>query len=106
MRVGNHTIRDTHSYGQQCNWCNYQVIKRWCGEDGFIFALFNSSDIFKRIGFGQRSAVKFPGESTGLILPPSKWNVSEVATICLMVAVLMPLYYKWYRPMPCWQIMV
>ncbi len=29
----------------------------------------------------QRSAVKFPGESAGLILPPSKWNVSEVATM-------------------------
>ncbi len=24
----------------------------------------------KRLGFGQRSAVKFPGESAGLILPP------------------------------------
>ena len=36
---------------------------------------------FKRVGFGQRSAVKFPGESSGLILPPSKWNISEVATM-------------------------
>ena len=25
--------------------------------------------------------MKFPGESSGLILPPSKWNVSEVATM-------------------------
>ena len=35
----------------------------------------------KRVGFGQRSAVKFPGESSGMVLPPSKWNVSEVATM-------------------------
>ena len=25
--------------------------------------------------------MKFPGESGGLILPPSKWNVSEVGTM-------------------------
>ncbi len=25
--------------------------------------------------------LNFPGESGGLILPPSKWNVSEVATM-------------------------
>src|SRR5690606_5347895 len=36
---------------------------------------------YKRRSVGQRTAVKFPGESAGLILPPSKWNVTKVETM-------------------------
>jgi len=36
---------------------------------------------YKRMGFGKRSELKFPGESPGLILPPTLWNTAEVATM-------------------------
>jgi cell division protein FtsI (penicillin-binding protein 3) len=36
---------------------------------------------YKRMGFGARSPLKFPGESSGLILPPNLWNIAEVATM-------------------------
>lgn len=36
---------------------------------------------YQRMGFGQRTALHFPGESSGMILPPSLWNVAEVATM-------------------------
>lgn len=82
MRVGNHTIRDTHNYGPLTlggiiqKSSNVGVAKLALSLPYETLPTF-----YKRLGFGQRSAVKFPGESAGLILPPSKWNVSEVATM-------------------------
>lgn len=82
MRVGNHTIRDTHSYGALTLG---GIIQKSSNVGVAKLALSlpypTLPTFYKRIGFGQRSAVKFPGESSGLILPPSKWNVSEVATM-------------------------
>nr|WP_160232272.1 penicillin-binding protein PBP3 [Acinetobacter indicus] len=82
MRVGNHTIRDTHNYG---NLTLAGIIQKSSnvGVAKIALSLPYSTlpTFYKRLGFGQRSAVKFPGESAGLILPPSKWNVSEVATM-------------------------
>ncbi|HEX5382630.1 MAG TPA: penicillin-binding protein PBP3, partial [Acinetobacter sp.] len=82
MRVGNHTIRDTHNYGQLTlagiiqKSSNVGVAKIALSLPYATLPTF-----LKRVGFGQRSAVKFPGESSGMVLPPSKWNVSEVATM-------------------------
>lgn len=82
MRVGNHTIRDTHNYGALTLG---GIIQKSSNVGVAKIALSlpypTLPTFFKRIGFGERSAVKFPGESAGLILPPSKWNVSEVATM-------------------------
>ncbi|MDM1272395.1 penicillin-binding protein PBP3 [Acinetobacter indicus] len=82
MRVGNHTIRDTRNYG---NLTLAGIIQKSSnvGVAKIALSLPYSTlpTFYKRLGFGQRSAVKFPGESAGLILPPSKWNVSEVATM-------------------------
>ena len=82
MRIGNHTIRDTHNYGALTlggiiqKSSNVGVAKLALSLPYATLPTF-----YKRVGFGQRSAVKFPGESVGLILPPSKWNVSEVGTM-------------------------
>ena len=82
MRIGNHTIRDTHNYGALT--VTGVIIKSSnVGSAKIALSMPYSTlpTFFKRVGFGQRSAVKFPGESSGLILPPSKWNVSEVGTM-------------------------
>ncbi|AOA59450.1 penicillin-binding protein PBP3 [Acinetobacter larvae] len=82
MRIGNHTIRDTHNYNSLT--VSGVIIKSSnVGSAKIALSMPYSTlpTFFKRIGFGQRSAVKFPGESAGLILPPSKWNVSEVGTM-------------------------
>lgn len=82
MRIGNHTIRDTHNYGSLT--VTGVIIKSSnVGSAKIALSMPYSTlpTFFKRMGFGQRSAVKFPGESSGLILPPSKWNVSEVGTM-------------------------
>jgi cell division protein FtsI (penicillin-binding protein 3) len=82
MRVGNHTIRDTHNYGALTLGGIIQKSSN-VGVAKIALSLPYSTlpTFYKRVGMGQRSAVKFPGESGGLILPPSKWNVSEVATM-------------------------
>lgn len=82
MRVGNHTIRDTHNYGS-LDLRGIIVKSSNVGVSKIALSLPYSTmpTFFKRMGFGSRSAVRFPGESAGLILPPSKWNVSEVATM-------------------------
>lgn len=82
MRVGNHTIRDTHNYGTLTLGGIIQKSSN-VGVSKIALSLPYSTlpTFYKRLGFGQRSAVKFPGESPGLILPPRKWNVSEVATM-------------------------
>ena len=82
MRVGNHTIRDTHNYGALTLGGIIQKSSN-VGVSKIALSLPYPTlpTFYKRLGFGQRSAVKFPGESPGLILPPGKWNVSEVATM-------------------------
>ena len=82
MRVGNHTIRDTHNYGALTLGGIIQKSSNvGVAKIALSLAYPTLPTFYKRLGFGQRSAVKFPGESPGLILPPSKWNVSEVATM-------------------------
>lgn len=82
MRIGNHTIRDTHNYGA-LTVGGVLIKSSNVGASRIALSLPYSTlpTFYKKIGFGQRSAVGFPGESPGLILPPSKWNVSEVATM-------------------------
>ena len=82
MRIGNHTIRDTHNYGSLT--VTGVIIKSSnVGSAKIALSMPYSTlpTFFKRVGFGQRSAVKFPGESGGLILPSNKWNVSEVGAM-------------------------
>ncbi len=82
MRIGNHTIRDTHNYGQLTLGGIIQKSSN-VGVAKIALSLPYATlpTFYKRLGFGQRSAVGFLGESSGLILPSNKWNVSEVATM-------------------------
>lgn len=82
LRVGNHTIRDTHNYGALTLGGVIQKSSN-VGVAKIALSLPYAAlpTFYKRMGFGERSAVKFPGESAGLILPKNKWNVSEVATM-------------------------
>lgn len=82
MRVGNHTIRDTHNYGT-LDLRGIIVKSSNVGSAKIALSLPYSTmpTFFKRMGLGSRTAVHFPGESGGLILPSKLWNVSEVATM-------------------------
>lgn len=82
MVVGNHRIRDHHNNGT-IDLKTIIVKSSNVGVAKIALSLPNNTLplFYKRIGFGGRSALKFPGESGGLILPPSLWNTAEVATM-------------------------
>ncbi len=80
--IGNHRIRDHGNNGPIdlktiiVKSSNVGVAKIALSLPRDTLPLF-----YKRMGFGARSPLKFPGESGGLILPPNLWNVAEVATM-------------------------
>lgn len=82
MRIGDHTIRDTHNYGA-LTLAGVIIKSSNVGAAKIALSLPTPTipTFFKRIGFGERSAVHFPGESPGLILPKKYWNVSEIGTM-------------------------
>lgn len=38
-------------------------------------------DFYKKIGFGEKTAIGFPGEQAGFIIPPEKWSRSSLFTL-------------------------
>ncbi|MBJ9984067.1 penicillin-binding protein PBP3 [Acinetobacter sp. S40] len=82
MKLGWHTIRDTHNYG---TLTVSGVIIKSSNVGSAKIALSLPKDtlptFFRRVGFGQRSAVKFPGESGGLLLPANRLNPSQLGTM-------------------------
>ena len=82
MRLGWHTIRDTHNYGALTVT---GVIIKSSNVGAAKIALSLPKDtvpsFFRRVGFGQRSAVKFPGESAGLLYPSDKLNPTQIGTM-------------------------
>jgi cell division protein FtsI (penicillin-binding protein 3) len=82
MVVGNHRIRDHHNNGV-IDLRTLLVKSSNVASAKIALSLPNDTlpMFYKRMGFGQRTAMKFPGESPGLILPPTLWNTAEVATM-------------------------
>ena len=82
MKIGDHTIRDTHNHGV-LTLAGVIIKSSNVGAAKIALSLPTPTipTFFKRIGFGERSAVHFPGESAGLILPKKYWNVSEIGTM-------------------------
>ncbi|WP_151777707.1 penicillin-binding protein PBP3 [Acinetobacter brisouii] len=82
MRIGNHIIHDTHNYGA-LTLAGVIIKSSNVGAATIALSLPTPTipTFFKRVGFGQRSAVHFPGESAGLILPSKYWNMSEIGTM-------------------------
>ena len=82
MLLGSHTIRDTHNYGALTVG---GVIVKSSNVGSAKIALSLPKDtvpsFFRRVGFGQRSAVRFPGESGGLLLPTKRLNTAQIGTM-------------------------
>ncbi|MBF7688698.1 penicillin-binding protein PBP3 [Acinetobacter rathckeae] len=82
MRIGSHTIRDTHDHGV-LTLAGVIIKSSNVGAAKIALSLPPTTlpTTFKRFGFGSKSAVHFPGESGGLILPQKYLNVSEIGTM-------------------------
>ncbi|MCP5467942.1 MAG: transpeptidase family protein [Deltaproteobacteria bacterium] len=68
MKVGKHTIKDTHPYGMlslrdiikySSNICSYKLAQK-VGKEKFIASL-------RDLGFGQKTGIQLPGEIPGLL---------------------------------------
>ncbi|MCF9045632.1 penicillin-binding protein PBP3 [Acinetobacter nectaris] len=82
MRIGWHTIRDTHDHGV-LTLAGVIIKSSNVGAAKIALSLPPTTlpTTFRRFGFGSKSAVHFPGESAGLILPQKYLNVSEIGTM-------------------------
>lgn len=80
--VGNHRIRDHHNNGM-IDLKTLIVKSSNVASAKIALSLPNNTlpTFYQRLGFGKRTALGFPGESPGLILPPNLWNTAEVATM-------------------------
>jgi len=82
LTVGGHTI---HDHGNNGVLDLKGIIIKSSNVGAAKIALSLPSDtlplFYKRVGFGQKTTLGFPGESRGLILPQKLWNPAEVATM-------------------------
>lgn len=82
FKVGQNTIRDTHDYGRLTV---AQVIEKSSNVGATKIALTLSKEnlwqMFRQAGFGSQTGSGLPGESLGLLNPPSRWGAIEQATL-------------------------
>lgn len=81
-RVGNHTVHDTRPHG----WLSLAHIVKFSSNIGAVkigegighAALHDTLDHF---GFGRRTGIDLPGESTGYLPPQERWTQVDAGTI-------------------------
>lgn len=82
LKVGDHTVRDMHNYG---NIDVTKVITKSSnvGASKIVLSLEPEKywDVLSRFGFGQPTGSAFPGESSGSLKPYNTWSDVEMATM-------------------------
>ncbi len=82
IQVGRNTIRDTHDYGLLTV---SGVIEKSSnvGATKIAFGLSKTSlwQMLTHVGFGSLTKIGLPGESAGVVNPPSTWRPIEQATV-------------------------
>ena len=82
FRVGNKTIRDTHSYG----WLTLGQIVQVSSNIGVTKVAMQMGseklhNTLTRFGFGEKTGISCPIETTGTLMPPGKWTPIDTAAI-------------------------
>ena len=84
VRVADKTFTDVHSAGTQ-RLTFTGVIARSSNVGTITVAQQLGRErlyeYLRKFGFGERTGVRFPGESAGLLPPPKKWSGSQAGTI-------------------------
>ncbi|HVE98388.1 MAG TPA: penicillin-binding protein 2 [Mycobacteriales bacterium] len=84
VRVADKTFRDVHSEGTQRMTFTGVIAKS--SNVGTITVAQQLGrerlyEYLRKFGFGERTGVRFPGESAGLLPPPKQWSGSQAGTI-------------------------
>lgn len=84
MTIGRRVIRDTHAYGlirmeeafaKSSNVGAIRLAQRM-GRETF-------HEYIKKFGFGDRTKVDLPGEATGILRQPDRWNPDSIGSIAM-----------------------
>ncbi len=81
-KVGRNTIHDTHPYG----WLSLQEIVKVSSNIGSVkvgerIGKEQLYSMLKKFGFGEKTGIDCPGETTGLLTPYSRWSKIDFGTI-------------------------
>ena len=84
IRVADKTFTDVHSNGTQTMTFTGVIAKS--SNVGTITVAQELGrerlyEYLRKFGFGERTGVRFPGESAGLLPPPKRWSGSQAGTI-------------------------
>ncbi len=84
VRVADKTFTDVHSNGVQRMTFTGVIAKSSNVGTITVAQQLGREKLYeylRKFGFGERTGVKFPGESPGLLPPPAKWSGSQAGTI-------------------------
>jgi cell division protein FtsI (penicillin-binding protein 3) len=81
-KMGNHIIHDSHEHG----WLSLQQIVKYSSNIGAVkfSALAGPEYLFKTLrdfGFGEKTEIDCPGETTGSLTPYQRWTKVDAGTI-------------------------
>jgi len=81
-RIGRNTVHDTHSHG----WLSVQKIIKYSSNIGAIkigemIGPKSLHDTLTKFGFGSKTGVDCPGETSGSLSPYQKWSKIDAGTI-------------------------
>ncbi|WP_243544094.1 penicillin-binding transpeptidase domain-containing protein [Pseudodesulfovibrio tunisiensis] len=81
-RVARKVIRDTHP----ARWLPANKVLRYSSNIGCVkIAADLGADVYHsyltKLGFGERTGLRLPGESGGIVMPPTKWTSVDLAAI-------------------------
>lgn len=83
IRVGNHTFGEHAPRGTEY-WSITDIVANSSNVGSIMIGKKLGKDrldaFLRKFGFGQRTAVGFPGESAGLLLDPDKWYSTSMGT--------------------------
>ena len=81
-RIGSNTIHDTHPRG----WLSLQQIIKYSSNIGItkVIEMTGPETLYatlKNFGFGDKTGLDSPGETTGVLTPSSRWSKIDTSTI-------------------------
>lgn len=81
-RIGKHVIHDTHSYG----WLTLREVVKLSSNIGAfkIVSKTGPEHLYKTLkdfGFGEKTGINCPGETSGTVIPYKKWRPIDVGAI-------------------------
>ena len=81
-RIGNHIIHDSHEHG----WLSLQQIIKYSSNIGAVkfSAVTGAQNLFKtlrKFGFGEKTGIDCPGETSGSLAPYQRWTTVDAGTI-------------------------